>query len=74
MENYMSRATTESYEDRIEYTHTLIAGSITLPQLTEICMDMTTKEFDQFENSVIILDDTGNHDGKYELVESLLED
>ena len=62
----------ESYEDRIADIHTQFGGRIGLEKLTDICMDMLTSEFNELEDAVHILFETGNSDGLLELANNLI--
>ncbi len=63
---------TESYEDRIKDIHKQFGGNIGLERLTEMCMDMLTFEFNELEDAVHILFETGNTDGLLSLANDLI--
>ena len=63
----------QTYDERIEYIHAMLKPRINLVELTNLCMNIKTSEFKEFERSAFILDETGNEDGKWSLVESITE-
>lgn len=63
----------ESYTDRIKGIHELLPDDIiSLTLFTEKCMDMLVSDFNELEDNVIILHETGNEDALRSLTESII--